>query len=90
MLAPGWSANQWRRASGRFASQPGGGAHAWRRGPFSYIDMGGMFTVLKVREQPRAEDAFSWYTHPSGTVATRAGVARMQADGIADALARLG
>jgi manganese oxidase len=33
-------------------------------GPFSYIDMGGMFTVLKVRDRPRPSDATSWYRHP--------------------------
>lgn len=51
-------------------------------GPFSYIDMGGMFTVLKVREQlaPGAEN--SYYAHPSGTVAQLADPARMMSDGI--------
>ncbi|MBK6808481.1 MAG: copper oxidase [Sandaracinaceae bacterium] len=51
-------------------------------GPFSYIDMGGMFTVLKVREQPDATDPASWYQHPPGTVAGPAEAARMQADGV--------
>jgi hypothetical protein len=51
-------------------------------GPFSYIDMGGMFTVLKVREQPDATDPASWYQHPPGTVAGPADAARMQADGV--------
>jgi hypothetical protein len=44
-------------------------------GPFSYIDMGGMFTVLKVRDNPRTRtvagpaDPAGWYQHPDGTVA---------------------
>ena len=59
-------------------------------GPFGYIDMGGMFTLLKVREQPRVEDAASWYVHPSGTVAGPAQASRMQTDGVADAITRLG
>jgi hypothetical protein len=39
-------------------------------GPFSYIDMGGMFTVLKVRDEPeRGRPRTGWFTHPAGTVA---------------------
>jgi len=45
-----------------------------------------MFTVLKVREQPRAEDASAWYAHPPGTVAGPADVARMRADGVAETI----
>lgn len=52
------------------------------QGPFSYIDMGGMFTVLKVRDKPSAADRSTWYAHPAGTVAGRAAPARMKADGI--------
>ncbi|HEX5751021.1 MAG TPA: copper oxidase [Archangium sp.] len=59
-------------------SLPMRGAH----GPFSYIDMGGMFTVLKVRDDPRPEDREGWYQHPAGTVAGPADAARMRADGI--------
>jgi FtsP/CotA-like multicopper oxidase with cupredoxin domain len=51
-------------------------------GPFSYIDMGGMFTVLKVRDRPKPSDAISWYRHPPGTVAGPADPRRMQTDGI--------
>jgi len=57
-------------------------------GPFSYIDMGGMFTLLKVRDQPRAEDATSWYAHPPGTVAGPADPERMRSDGVGEALAQ--
>jgi FtsP/CotA-like multicopper oxidase with cupredoxin domain len=51
-------------------------------GPFGYIDMGGMFTILKVRENPTAADAAGWYEHPKGTVALRADPAQLAADGI--------
>ncbi|MGK4007594.1 copper oxidase [Sorangium sp. So ce1036] len=51
-------------------------------GPFSYIDMGGMFTVLKVREEPDKADPGGWYTHPEGTVAGPASAEKMRADGI--------
>jgi FtsP/CotA-like multicopper oxidase with cupredoxin domain len=51
-------------------------------GPFGPIDMGGMFTLLKVRDRPETEDGSGWYRHPSGTVAQRAEAARLGADGI--------
>ena len=40
------------------------------RGPFGTIDMGGMFTILKVRENVAdfSRDP-GWYEHPAGTVA---------------------
>jgi hypothetical protein len=39
------------------------------RGPFGTIDMGGMFTILKVRENLTSYDDPGWYDHPAGTVA---------------------
>jgi FtsP/CotA-like multicopper oxidase with cupredoxin domain len=51
-------------------------------GPFSYIDMGGMFTILKVRDDVASADPNGWYEHPPGTVAGKADAARMSADGI--------
>jgi FtsP/CotA-like multicopper oxidase with cupredoxin domain len=51
-------------------------------GPFSYVDMGGMFTILKVRERPERADPNGWYAHPAGTVAGRANAAQLRADGI--------
>jgi manganese oxidase len=42
-------------------------------GPFGPLEMGGMFTVVKVREG-LARDQYrdpGWYTHPAGTVAWR-------------------
>ena len=51
------------------------------RGPFGGIDMGGMFTVLKVSEGLARNDYKDpgWYKHPPGTVAhewTRRAAAR--------------
>ncbi|MFN7146045.1 MAG: multicopper oxidase family protein [Myxococcota bacterium] len=51
------------------------------RGPFGGIDMGGMFTILKVRNDPTV-DPEGWYRHPAGTVAGKADAARMKRDGI--------
>jgi FtsP/CotA-like multicopper oxidase with cupredoxin domain len=51
-------------------------------GPFGYIDMGGMFTLLKVRENPETADPNGWYEHPEGTVAHGADPAQLAADGI--------
>jgi hypothetical protein len=41
------------------------------RGPFGMLDMGGMFTTLKVREGLARGDYRDpgWYRHPAGTVA---------------------
>ncbi|MFP5440890.1 MAG: multicopper oxidase family protein [Gammaproteobacteria bacterium] len=41
------------------------------RGPFGPLEMGGMFTVFKVRDdQPRGDYSDpGWYEHPAGTVA---------------------
>jgi hypothetical protein len=41
------------------------------RGPFGDIEMGGMFTVIKVREGLARGDYRDpgWYEHPAGTVA---------------------
>jgi manganese oxidase len=51
-------------------------------GPFSYIDMGGMFTILKVRDEPDRADPNGWYAHPPGTVAGPATAQQLAADGI--------
>jgi hypothetical protein len=51
-------------------------------GPFGYIDMGGMFTILKVRDRPEESDVHGWYEHPQGTVAERATPEQLAADGI--------
>jgi hypothetical protein len=40
------------------------------KGPFGNIEMGGMFTVVKIRERLTNYDQDpGWYTHPKGTVA---------------------
>ncbi len=43
------------------------------QGPFGQIEMGGMFTVLKVRDGLATGDFADpgWYTHPEGTIAKR-------------------
>ncbi len=53
-----------------------------RPGPFGYIDMGGMFTIIKVREGITSYADPGWYRHPAGTVAGRAAAAQLRADGI--------
>jgi FtsP/CotA-like multicopper oxidase with cupredoxin domain len=51
-------------------------------GPFGYINMGGMFTILKVRDDAKGYDDPGWYHHPEGTVAREASEAERAADGI--------
>jgi hypothetical protein len=52
-------------------------------GPFDYITMGGLFTVLKVRENLKSYDRDpGWYRHPQGTVASPASRKELQRDGI--------
>jgi FtsP/CotA-like multicopper oxidase with cupredoxin domain len=51
-------------------------------GPFGPIDMGGMFTIVKVRDGITTYEDPGWYRHPPGTVAERASAAAMRADGI--------
>ena len=40
-------------------------------GPFGPIEMGGMFTVIKVRDGIESYDDPGWFDHPEGTVAHR-------------------
>ena len=51
-------------------------------GPFGAIDMGGMFTVLKVRENLASYDDPGWYDHPEGTVASAASARELRRDGV--------
>ena len=51
-------------------------------GPFGHIDMGGMFTIIKVREGITSYDDPGWYRHPAGTVAERATAGELRDDGI--------
>jgi FtsP/CotA-like multicopper oxidase with cupredoxin domain len=41
------------------------------QGPFGAIEMGGMFTVLKVRDGITGYDDPGWYKHPAGTLAKK-------------------
>jgi hypothetical protein len=50
-------------------------------GPFGLIDMGGMFTIVKVRERLGDQDP-GWYEHPAGTVAGKASADDLARDGI--------
>ena len=53
-------------------------------GPFGdYISMGGLFTMMKVRDQVRSYDEDpGWYKHPPGTVAIKATDEELRRDGI--------
>src|SRR5499426_3269273 len=53
-------------------------------GPFGdYISMGGLFTIIKVRDGLTSYDKDpGWYQHPSGTVALKASAAELTRDGI--------
>jgi manganese oxidase len=54
------------------------------RGPFGEIEMGGMFTLIKVRDRITDDEVAgaSWHQAPSGTLADEASSADMMADGI--------
>jgi FtsP/CotA-like multicopper oxidase with cupredoxin domain len=51
-------------------------------GPFAYVDMGGMFTIVKVRANLDSYKDPGWYEHPKGTVCERASVEELRRDGI--------
>ena len=51
-------------------------------GPFDYIAMGGLFTLLKVREGLTSYEDPGWYQHPPGTVASEAATEDLERDGI--------
>jgi manganese oxidase len=51
-------------------------------GPFAYIDMGGMFTILKVRREVNGYADPGWYEHPANTVAESASDADLRRDGV--------
>jgi hypothetical protein len=52
------------------------------KGPFATIDMGGMFTIVKVRDGITSYEDPGWYEHPEGTVAVAATADELRADGI--------
>jgi hypothetical protein len=52
-------------------------------GPHGYIDMGGMFTVLKIREQEAiGYDDPGWYQNPPGTLSGPATETDLKRDGV--------
>jgi hypothetical protein len=53
-----------------------------RPGPFDYITMGGMFTIVKVRDELVEGKDPGWYVHPPGTVAEAATASELSRDGI--------
>ena len=52
------------------------------RGPYGDITMGGMFTVLKVRDQLKSYADPGWYQPPAGTLALPAATDDLKRDGI--------
>lgn len=51
-------------------------------GPYDYITMGGMFTILKVRDNLTSYADPGWYKAPLGTVAQAASKQELKRDGI--------
>jgi FtsP/CotA-like multicopper oxidase with cupredoxin domain len=51
-------------------------------GPAGYITMGGMFTIMKVREQLQGDGDPGWYDNPPGTVADLARPEDLARDGV--------
>jgi manganese oxidase len=49
-------------------------------GKHGYIDMGGMFTILKVRENLTSYEDPGWYENPPGTLASVANDEELQRD----------
>jgi hypothetical protein len=52
------------------------------KGKHDYITMGGMFTILKVRDRLRSFEDPGWYENPAGTLAVEALAADLQRDGV--------
>ena len=51
-------------------------------GPFGYVTMSGMYTLLKVRDELTPGVDPGWYAHPEGTVASPATEDELKRDGI--------
>jgi manganese oxidase len=51
-------------------------------GPFGFIDMGGMFTIVKIRRRLDGDKDPGWYQHPAGSVAAKATADELARDGI--------
>ncbi len=52
------------------------------RGKHDYITMGGMFTILKIRDGISSYRDPGWYDAPAGTVARGASAADLQRDAV--------
>lgn len=52
------------------------------QGPFDIITMGGMFSIVKVRDGLTSYEDPGWYKHPAGTVASAATREELSRDGI--------
>jgi manganese oxidase len=52
------------------------------KGPFGPIDMGGMFTLLKVRDRLPASGDGGWYAHPEGTLAQAVSLEELRRAGL--------
>jgi len=52
------------------------------KGKHDYITMGGMFTILKVRDRLRSFEDPGWYENPAGTLAGEALVEDLRRDGV--------
>jgi manganese oxidase len=50
------------------------------QGKHDYIDMGGLFTIVKVRENLTSYDDPGWYENPPGTLASLASNDELQRD----------
>jgi FtsP/CotA-like multicopper oxidase with cupredoxin domain len=51
-------------------------------GPFGYMTMGGMATVVMVRDNLESYERPGWYRHPQGTMSRRAEQSELARDGI--------
>jgi hypothetical protein len=51
-------------------------------GPRGYIAMGGMFTILKVRDELSGDADPGWYENPPGTEASPASEEELRKDGV--------
>jgi hypothetical protein len=52
-------------------------------GPHGIIDMGGMFTLVKIRDRLPGDADPGWYTPPASEVASEATADELARDGIA-------
>lgn len=53
-----------------------------KQAQYGYTGMGGMFTLLKVRDELKSYKDPGWYKHPKGTMASLASAAELKRDGI--------